>query len=588
MTDIGANITLTAKRVAQRLHQFFDDSVEIDNQVYNKDEKENRFLTQSYMALSLIGLTNADKYSASCSITDGYDDEGIDCIFYDSRTTRLYIGQSKWFNNTSKGVSLSDFVRFRDGVKRLIDLRFDDQNKDLHKHQSKVKQALEDINCQIHLILAHNSEKGLSEEIKRYRDEFINQVNDFEPIMRFDEFNLRQAAEVARTLARPENINVQAMMRNWGHHKNPYKAVYGAISASDVVDWYEANGKGLFAENLRYGIERSDVNEGISRTARFDPEKFWYFNNGITAICDDFSKQRIGGESTESGVFDIKRISIINGAQTVSSLFKSKKSGADLKNIDIQMRIISLLGTPEGFAVEVTTANNTQNDLNPVDFVAADPNQDRIRQESLKFNVVYTFRRGDDEPHPSNGFGIRDATVAAACASGDLKLAVGAKRYISGLWENTKKAPYTTLFNEKTSAWWLWNSVRISRAVDNALTDEAEKLGGRENLIAIHSNRFVLYLTFNNLDFKVLDNKPQSDEDISKAEIIAKGILAKITEIVGKRYPEAYPGNIFKNAERQAEIEKELIEQSGRSNRSENGHPDLFTYKPINPRDLTA
>ena len=569
--------TLTARRVGQRLHQIFDETLIIDSSLYNNDaEHEQRFLTQAYMALAILGLTSTDTSNTASSITDGYNDDGIDCIYADSQNRRLYLGQSKWFSNTRKGVQLSDFTRFRDGVARLIDLKFDSQNADLHGHRESVERSLDDINCEIHLVFAHNSEQELSDEIRRYKDTFLEEFNKFESVMHFKEVNLQEAGEIARSQSRPENIDVEALMKNWGRRKTPFKAVYGTMSATDIVDWYESNGKRLFAENLRYAIERSDVNEGIARTAKFFPEKFWYFNNGITAICEDFDKKRIGGNDTDSGIFEIKRISIINGAQTVTSLFKAKTSGADLSNIMVQMRIISLAGTPEGFSIDVTTANNTQNDLNPVDFVAADSNQDRIRREAASFGIVYTFRRGDDEPDANQGFGIRDATVAAACASGDLRLAVSAKRYISGLWENTTKEPYVRLFNASTSAWWLWNTVRIARAVDAVLTDEANKLDGRDHLVAVHSNRFVLYLAFKKIEFEIFSDCSLSTERIDDAVTLSQTILKKVITIITDNYPDAYPGNIFKNAERQAEIEKVIDQETIDKSRGPYPHPDLF------------
>jgi hypothetical protein len=344
------------------------------------------------------------------------------------------------------------------------------------------------------------------------------------------------------------------------------------------VSWYENSGKALFAENLRYGIERSDVNEGITRTARFKPDHFWYFNNGITAICDSIKKKPLGGNDTDSGVFEVRKISIINGAQTISSLFKAKTGNADLSNVSLQLRIISLSGTPEGFSVEVTTANNTQNDLNPVDFVAADENQDRIRRDCASFGVSYSYRRGDDEPDPNNGFAIRDATVAAACASGDIKLAVSAKRYISGLWENTQREPYRKLFNERTSAWWLWNAVRIAQAVDEALNLVAQNLESREHLIAIHSNRFILYMVFSKMDFEICADGPQDDDDIRKAVSLAKSHLIVVSNIVSNLYPDSYPGNIFKNTERQIEIETEFNRRHGLASGSSSSENSLLDF----------
>src|SRR5690606_25527841 len=106
------------------------------------------------------------------------------------------------------------------------------------------------------------------------------------------------------------------------------------------------------------------------------------------------------------------------------------------------------------------------------------------------------FRRGDKAPEIEKGFDIREATIAAACASGDLSIAVGAKRYISGLWVNTKKEPYTRLFNAVTTTAHLWYLVQVLREVDNTLADATASLSGRDKLISIHGNRFILFCVF--------------------------------------------------------------------------------------------
>src|SRR5690606_20982034 len=116
---------------------------------------------------------------------------------------------------------------------------------------------------------------------------------------------------------RPENIDVTALLENFGSFRSPYEAVYGSIAALDVVRWYEQHGTKLFAENLRYTLEKSNVNDRIIDTAESEPEHFWFYNNGITAICDTIFKQPIGGNQTDKGVFDVRRVSVINGAQTI-------------------------------------------------------------------------------------------------------------------------------------------------------------------------------------------------------------------------------------------------------------------------------
>ena len=319
---------IIADQIAGRLHQIFDELVVVTKQGGMDDKAvEQRFLTRSYAALTLLNLSDANVSDAAQSITDGGNDDGIDAIYVSQAQKRIYLVQSKWFSNTQKGVQLSEFTRFRDGVKRLINLVWDEKNIDLHGHRAAIDLLLKDIDTEIVLIFCHNSENALSDDIVRSKEEYLTEANKYGDLVSFHEFTLKEARETARSRTRPENINLSLMLKNWGVIERPYKSVYGAVAGTELVSWAEVNKERLFAENLRFGIEKSEVNDGIRQTASDLPTHFWYFNNGVTAICDEITKQPVGGNNTDSGVFDVSKISVINGAQTISSLVRAKSEG---------------------------------------------------------------------------------------------------------------------------------------------------------------------------------------------------------------------------------------------------------------------
>lgn len=554
MAEEAQQAQIVSEQIAGRLHQIFDDLIVVQKEGGMDDKAvEQRFLTRAFAALSLLNHSDANVSDAAQSITDGGNDDGIDAIYVSEPHKKIYLVQSKWLGNTQKGVQLHEFTRYRDGVKRVVNLIWDEKNRDLHSLREKIELLLKDIDTEIVLVFAHNSWHGLSEDILRAKDEYLAGANKYGDLVSFFEFTLREARETARSRTRPENINLSLMLKNWGMIERPYKSVYGAIAGSELVTWAQAHRERLFAENLRFGIEKSEVNDGIRQTAGEEPAHFWYFNNGVTAICDEINKQPVGGNNTDSGVFDVKKISVINGAQTISSLSRAHSDGADLNDLFVHLRIISLAGTPDNFSTDVTTANNTQNDLSPIDFVAADPNQDRIRREASQMGLVYTYRRGDKDPSPESGFTVREATIAAACASGELRLAVSAKRYISGLWENTKKEPYIKLFNENTSAEWLWNAVKIERAVDVALEEKAKLLEGRERLVAVHANRFILFKVFEDVSEQLRAGN-DIDALIDKISGLVDRKFSQLYQLVEEKFSDGYPGNLFKNTERQSEL----------------------------------
>lgn len=87
------------------------------------------------------------------------------------------------------------------------------------------------------------------------------------------------------------------------------------------MEMYNEVGDELFRQNVRYGIkDQLDVELNIKKTLREHPEDFWFLNNGITIIVQDYTALNLN--KCESIGLDYKRsqiISVINGAQTIST-----------------------------------------------------------------------------------------------------------------------------------------------------------------------------------------------------------------------------------------------------------------------------
>jgi len=258
-------------------------------------------------------------------------------------------------------------------------------------------------------------------------------------------------------------------------------------------------------------------------------------------------------------------VSIVNGAQTVGSIAKSRSSNP--KNIQLArvlVRLISLENCPEGFATEVTRATNTQNKIQRRDFASLDPEQKRLQEDLwLLHSKKYAYKTGEKSPSAEEGCDFEEAAVALACANEDLGLAVQAKREIGKLWEDIDKHPYKSLFHSDLSATRLWKAVEISRIVENELNKAEMERQGRERLICVHGNRFILHQIFKKLsnfdkisetDFGLL-NLGISEDTIS--------ILDNLIIAVEDKLPNSYPANIFKNRSKCLELAEYLKKLQG-------------------------
>jgi hypothetical protein len=92
-------------------------------------------------------------------------------------------------------------------------------------------------------------------------------------------------------------------------------------------------------------------------------------------------------------------------------------------------------------------------------------------------------------------------------------------------------------------------------AVDDTLAKQAEDLEGRERLIAVHGNRFILFCVFSDVDLSQLTKSATNLTSLkATCEKLALRYLDAVIPSIAENFPDSYPGNIFKNQDRQEEL----------------------------------
>jgi hypothetical protein len=262
-------------------------------------------------------------------------------------------------------------------------------------------------------------------------------------------------------------------------------------------------------------------------------------------IASSIAKKPIGGNDRNSGVFECKGISVVNGAQTVGSICQAARAQPEpVGKAKVLIRVISLEKCPEGFGAAITRYTNTQNAVERRDFVALDPEQERLSRELLIEAVQYQYKSAEQKPAPATGFDLEDATIAMACASADVGMAVQAKRELGKLWDDIQKAPYKALFNPSVNGPYLWATVQLSRAIQESLSKFQKGLSGKSQLIAIHGNRFISWLVMQRLKWS---DKVKLDAVMPNVEAATKLALDDVVSAVFAKFAESYPASLFKN-----------------------------------------
>ena len=355
-------------------------------------------------------------------------------------------------------------------------------------------------------------------------------------------------------------IDLEVALFEWGEATDPY-AIYGQVAATDIAAWWKLYYPQIVTNNIRMFLGTdTEVNMGLQTTLASEPEHFWHFNNGITAICREIRRKMIGGGTKDSGYFNCYDVKIVNGAQTAGSIAAAfNKKPEAVAKARVQVRFITVgEGSTAALGDAITRATNTQNRINRQDFVALDPEQHRLRTELNIDGVIYNFKTAEGTVRDQKTFDIEEATVALACANADLALSTLAKREIGRLWEDTSKAPYKALFNPSISGHKVWQTVRVMRMIDTAIQKKLTTLSGRDTGFAIHGNRYIAHAVFQRLA-PLLSSSAVLSADFEatvkdQVNVVLSSLIAKANEL----YPQAYLAQLFKNQKKLLDITKAI------------------------------
>lgn len=536
------HVTQIAGYLRAKLQSAIDMS---DCEKHEQSQQSKIFLSRGLAVLAASHLTELPVDELAKSVVDGGDDGGIDFIYFHPGERTLYLVQSKWHEDGHGSIELGDALKFISGVKRVLDNDIEGLNEKIRKKRQEIESALHDANAKFALIVAHTGQEKLSDAVQEEFDKYVNAQNDTSDLMQCLVLSQSHLHKAVATDLGGSPVSAEVQLSGWGQIREPHHAIYGQVCAADVAGWMQEHGVRLFERNLRQFLAGSPVNQEIVSTLVQRPKDFWYFNNGITAVATRVAKKPIGGNSTASGVFECSGFSVVNGAQTVGSILAAAAQDPQaVSEAMVPVRIISSEASPEAFASEVTRFTNTQNAIQNRDFVALDPEQERIRKELSIEGVEYAYKSGSVGGSVQNRFDLTDATVALACSNPDVSLAVHAKTGLGRLWEDIAKAPYKQIFNPGVSGPAVWEAVQVLRIVDEELAKATKKRSGRENLICVHGNRFIEWAVLNALASQTGHSVATANE---KASALVDAIVERLIQAVMLKYPDAYPASLFKN-----------------------------------------
>jgi hypothetical protein len=132
----------------------------------------------------------------------------------------------------------------------------------------------------------------------------------------------------------------------------------------------------LFNWNIRRFLGRKgEVNAGLKETLETEPEHFFYYNNGISGLCETFAFD------AKNRKLRVKKLQIVNGAQTLGAIRHAEPENVAKALVLVKLTAVKHAHRETGLAAALIKTNNTQNTLRVPDFRSNDKIQTWLEQK---------------------------------------------------------------------------------------------------------------------------------------------------------------------------------------------------------------
>ena len=240
-------------------------------------------------------------------------------------------------------------------------------------------------------------------------------IGDFGDEVEFIHFNhdsivgiLQRSKRVDTTLA----LSGQAIVEDM----NYMRVLVGRVSVQEIQRLFDDHGDNLLERNIRryLGLHTNRVNTAIHATL-CDPDKsdkFYFYNNGITAVCDKFDYNAL---QKSDYMVQLRNMQVINGGQTCKTIQETLNKTLPYmvgEAASVMIRIYQLTETQRELVRDITFATNSQN---PVDLRDLRSNDERQKQLELGLSELgYTYKRQREES--GSGSAVIASSIVAEAA----------------------------------------------------------------------------------------------------------------------------------------------------------------------------
>ncbi len=484
----------------------------------NEVEKGHNFL--QWVLTRVFEATEDD---ATDAIIDGPNDLGIDAYLpVDFSEDKIYLFQSKY----GTAHLMEAIAKFRHDVQNLHD-------RDITKMRPEIAHLV----TQIH-------KKNLKIECVYVTDQRVDEES-------YDSVEIYDIDTIVQKLwdrIRKPAIGKKATVRL--ESKLRYQdTLLGILKLRELTNFVTKNRDYVFESNIRQWMQfKTTVNKGLRETLQESPHKFFYYNNGITIVVNDF-------EELEDNSILLHAPQIVNGAQTSNSVLDHAKR---THNLEGSITVTIIKAADEMDQNNITKYRNSQNAVRGKDLVSLMDFHKSIKSQMENIGYFYEIQAGsfDSKTKSQQSEFVGEPIYNKYLPENHKKVIVGKdaiQAFVAGIEQRPTESysspaqflprgsKYDEVFNEKLRDDYrlLLYPYLVKEYAKKTLN--YGKKGGHKT--KRYATLFFVAVYFKVLHEKILDSKGDFKEDIAKLEPIFKSVkmnqrILKLTDTIVTKFLE--------------------------------------------------
>jgi len=326
---------------------------------------------QRFVAWYLRRIMLRDRIAARDDITDGANDKQMDAVIVDDDERRIIIVQGKFISESKvDGEPLREVLGAWSRLQDLESLQQDCNDK-LKQKLEAVRRGLEDeYQVDFELLTTGTLTDAAKADLKAFSDR-LEESDDLSASLHLidtEMLQFRLAEAEAMELPSLDHAIVVEPDTTLVTKIGERQIVMTMLPLVECLRLPGITDGKLFRKNVRQSLGSTNkVNRAMRATLNSKRVKdFFYFHNGVTALCDSLEV------SNDKKMLTVKGLSVVNGCQSISTIFNSSERvrSDEARDAHILFRLYEIPDRAFGDSISINT--NSQSAVKPRDLRSND------------------------------------------------------------------------------------------------------------------------------------------------------------------------------------------------------------------------